>query len=250
MNDFIIDRVIWIALSVGIAILSGVVLAYMKQHDQRVTSENTWRSIFRNDWLINILRLLYAVSLPAIALFTQGVLSYRGLGIKFLPWTATVRPNDNMWVVWQHDIESTIVVIILTWLVLTFGLRAVSSRITHQWSKVAAITVSAIRESIIDQVHWSFYRELCIYIWGIANGSWIVVLPLSIELLLNPATWSNINNEVQVTKRIITCGIFLASTILFIQTQNLWVMVVMEIVLRVIFARYLIDKDLDQQTLD
>jgi len=236
LNESIGDRGSWVAVSIGIAVFSSVMLAYLEQNDQRAPLDKKWWYFLRNPWFHNILRFFYAVSIPSIALFS-GLLTYRGLGFKPLPWSPAVAQNGAIWLMWQHDTETAFVVIVTTWIIMAYGLRTLGKhRGIYQRPGDATSFVLAVRESIIDQIHWAFYRELCIIIWGIARGSWVVIVPLSIELSLNPATWTRIKHERGTTSLIIKCGILFASTILFIQTQNLWLMLIMEFVLRVLFA--------------
>ncbi len=227
MNESISNRGSWVAVSIGIAVFSSVMLAYLEQNYQRDLLDKKWWYVLRQPWLNNVLRFIYAFSLPSIALFS-GLLTYRGLGFKSLPWSPAAAQNREIWLIWQHDIETAFVVIIVTWIVMAYGLRSLGKhKGSAQRPGGATSIVLAVRESIIDQIHWTFYREFCIIIWGIARGSWVVIVPLSIELWLNPATWTRIKDEWGTTSLIINSGLLFASTILFIQTQNLWLMLIM-----------------------
>lgn len=237
MNEPILDRVIWLVFSVGLAILSGVTLAYVEQIYQYAPSDKKWWYFLRNTWFNNIVRFFYAVCIPAIALFSQGVLTYRGLGFKPFPWSPTVSENGKNWLIWQQDFEALVLILILSGIVLACGLRSSGGYRFGQKTNIWTSLMLATRESFIDQVHWAFYRELFVTIWGVAFGSWIVMGPLSVELLLNPATWTRVKNAPGITSLTINCGILFASTILFIQTQNLWLMLVMEFILRMLFSR-------------
>ena len=208
MSASLLDQCIWVALSVGIAILAGVMNAYAKQMVQRTPADKKWLAILRTPWFIDTLRLLYAISIPALALFFSGILSYRGLGLKPFPWSQQSSEGQTLWLTWQQDFEKTVVVCGLTYLILNMGLRSAGSSKNNPRPGLLTATLSGLQESIIDQVHWTFYRELCIRIWGIARGSWIVAIPLSVELFLNPATWTRLKDQRGINSLVVNCGIF------------------------------------------
>ncbi|TFG71492.1 MAG: hypothetical protein E4H27_04495, partial [Anaerolineales bacterium] len=234
MNEPILDRVIWLVFSVGLAILSAVTLAYVEQIAQRVPSDKKWWYFLLNPWLNHSLRFVYAICIPAIALFAQGALTYRGLGFKPFPWMPFVSGSGDKWLVWLNDSETMFLILFLTGLVLAYGLQSSGGNRSEHKPNIGTSLITASRESLIDQIHWAFYRELCVTFWGVALGSWIVMVPLSIELLLNPATWTKVKNVQGRTSLIAHSGILFASTILFIQTQNLWLMLMLEFTLRML----------------
>jgi hypothetical protein len=236
LTNAILDRVIWIALSVGIAILTGVTSAYLELQFHRAPAGKRWWDFLRQPWFTQSLRLIYALGIPAFALFWQGLLTYRGMGFKAFPWTSSVIQDDARWTVWQHDIEMTCLVTLITWLILHVGVKSSSDHHEYPRPDFISSILTAIRESLIDQVHWAFYRELCIILWGLASGSWIVILLLSAELLFNPITWTKIKHQRGIQALAIKSGILFASTILFIETQNIWLMGCMEFTLTMLFS--------------
>ena len=235
MNESIIDRGLWVALSTGIAILAGVFYAYLEQKAQPTSPEH--KKFAPDPWMVNSLRLIYAVSIPALALFTQGSLTYRGLGLKPFPWSAMASIGRSPWRTWQMDVEATVVVMFLTWIIFYLGFRSAGYRKTQslRWSSIA----NAFREGVIDQVHWAFYRELFVYFLGIGVGSWLGIMPILAECLLNPGTWTRLKNTHSRTALIFAGGLLVASLVLFIQTQNLWLMVGYEVATRLVFSGYL-----------
>lgn len=234
MNESIIDRGIWVALSTGIAILAGVLYAYLEQKAQQ-SSPNS-KTFDPDPWIVHSLRMIYAVSLPALALFTQGSLTYRGLGLKPFPWSATASIGDTPWRIWQLDAEATVTMILVTWVIFYLGFRSAGYRKAQSFH--ASSIKNALRESVINQVHWAFYRELFVYFMGIAVGSWLGIIPSLAEALLNPGTWTRLKNRHERTSLVFTSGLFIASLVLFIQTQNLWLMLLYEIATRLVFSGY------------
>jgi hypothetical protein len=231
----LIDQGIWVSLSVGIAILAGVFNAYIDQTSKRTPKLEKWYVILSNPSFRDALRLIYAISIPAVALFSQGILSYRGLGLKPLPWSTSVTDRKTLLLTWQNDLELTILLLISNWIILSLGLR--SFRINYPKPGFINGIIPSIQESLIEQVHWAFYRELCITIWGIAVGSWITVIPVLLELVLNPATWSRIKSQKGVNSLVANSAIFISSTMLYIQTQNLWLMLCFDMLFRWMFAK-------------
>ena len=159
------------------------------------------------------------------------------MGLKHFPWSPSVPEGQTIWLTWQHDIEKSIVVLMFTGIILTLGLRSIGMNWKFPRPGFLTVLASSLQESIIDQVHWAFYRELCIRVWGITRGSWIVMIPLSLELLLNPATWTRIKDQRGINTLVVNSGILIASTMLFMQIQNIWLMLCMEFALRMMFAR-------------
>ena len=167
MNASILDRVIWLVFSVGLAILSAVTLAYVSQIAQRAPMDKKWWSLLLNPWLQDSLRLVYAICIPAIALFAQGALTYRGLGFKAFPRTANVAGMDSSSSLWANDIETMVIILVLTGLVIAYGLQSSGGKRIGHKPDIGTSLIAASRESLIDQIHWAFYRELCVTLWGI-----------------------------------------------------------------------------------
>jgi hypothetical protein len=214
-----------------------VLKAYAEFIYQKAPEPAKWWHFGLNPVFVDSSRLLYATCIPAAALFLQGVLTYRGLGFKAFPWSSAAVDHQVTWAVWQGDSEQTVWVTAVTWLLLSLGLRA-SSVVYKQYKPGTLVSaLSGAQETIIDQAHWAFYRELCIVLCGISYGAWIVAVLLSVELLLNPATWTRIKNQEGINSLAVNSGIFITSTILYLHTQNLWLMLLMEFILRLLFAR-------------
>ncbi|MDF1512763.1 MAG: hypothetical protein P1S60_03020 [Anaerolineae bacterium] len=247
MTPAIVDRSIWVALSTGLAILFTVLYAFMDQVNARHSAVRKWWELVRSPGFIKILRLLYATSIPAVALFTQGALTYRGLGLKSLPRTQIAAQASNSWQTWQADAEVSATVCFVTFFILTAGIRRSGTHRPGDSPDPIMVIGNSFYEGFVNQIHWAFYRELFIFLWGIAFGSWLVVIPLTLELLLNPANWSEFKDQHGITRRLIQTAIFVASTIQFIQTQNLWLMLIADMLLRMSFYRYLFNTTSENQ---
>lgn len=174
-------------------------------------------------WLAQGLRLAYAVGIPAGALLWQGDLTERGLGLQPFPWnqiTPTLTAQSN-WVDWLRDLGWAMIIAAGAAALFTCADRLANTQRLRR-SRDAGV---AVREALYHQVHWAFYREPFILLGGLALGPWMGLLPVLIEAALNPARWKDLLDGAAPGRALLFRGaIAIVSVLLYIQTQNLWVM--------------------------
>jgi len=183
-------------------------------------------------WISDVLRIVYAVGIPAAALFGQSALSARGLGLKSLPAPGDVTPLDGLlrptWEDWAGDVGWMAGIGAAFWLLVTLGDHAArhlrSSEESGKPDPHSGAAQSAVVDAVVHQVHWAFYREPFIFAWGAPLGIWLGALPVLFEAVINPRFWERLNDEgpPAVRRCLVRAGLFVATGLVMIRTQNLW----------------------------
>jgi hypothetical protein len=191
----------------------------------------TWRFASA---LFQGLRLFYYVGLPFAALFwgRDAVVSrFFGLQRLALPeggqQSAVVSAN---WLDWLGD---------LGWAAV-LGLGAWGLLLLAGWTRRRALRNGAggneggqrpgwetVREAAYHEIHWGFYRNAPIVAFGLYWGVWIGLALVAVEALINPAWRRDIDIPERAPKHLLRAALAAVSTVLFLQTQNLWLAVVL-----------------------
>ncbi|MBN2005256.1 MAG: hypothetical protein JXA21_18000 [Anaerolineae bacterium] len=211
------ERWLWLVVSFGIALLAtGVRLAQDLVNKRDPFSVRAHPTNPQPAWLIQSLRMLYAVGIPALALLWRGALTESGLGLKPIHWAATDASN---WTAWISDAGWACTLALGTGLILWLGnfTRAQTPpKIQHR----ADI---ALREAVFHQAHWAFYREPFVLLWGVKVGAWLGLILIAFEAIVNPIHWNELRLPSRGRNLLIRTGIAIMSVMIYIQTQNLWV---------------------------
>ena len=104
------ERWLWLAGSLCIATLATAIRWIMERpHLTAAKTEAFPIPFLRVPWIVQPLRLLYAVGIPATALFWRGTLTTSGLGLQPFFWTdnAVLNSAQAGWDNWVHDIGWT-----------------------------------------------------------------------------------------------------------------------------------------------
>ncbi|MBN1247570.1 MAG: hypothetical protein JXC32_07915 [Anaerolineae bacterium] len=246
MDSIRLGRWDWLLLSVAIATLSGL-LHWLVHHLATSYSANPargahWRGILHiieSPWFLQPLQLVYAIGLPAVAFLWQGALTSRGLGLKPLPfgpdaeavdWAqATIGPAGGT-TSWTDDVGWFSLILVATAVVVALGIwragngTALASR-GHRSLSQAAI------DAVVYEIHWAFYREPFVVTWGVALGSWLGAVPALVEGTVNLMFWERLRagDRDYVRAMLIRGGLLVASSQLFLKTQNLWLAIIMDL---------------------
>ena len=212
----------WLLLSIALAEtanLSMILVAWIRHRNEpnwRVVSAWTAR-LQRNSW-VYLVRLLYAVGLPAFAYLTQGVLTARGLGLQSMTEGLTTR--SAVIADWATDVGWALLIITIVWLVITVG--RIQAGQTQSGFELGD-GLPAFFEALYHQAHWAFYREPFVLALGPAAGSWVGAILAMSEALTNPGWWTDIHATRRKASIIGYGALLIASTALYGLTQNLWV---------------------------
>ncbi len=173
-----------------------------------------------------VARILYAVGFPILLLLGRGALSQRGLGLQ--TWSGHNITD------WASDLGWVIGISVGLWGMITLSEHTVC-RITgtkfsyhHDWG-------IALREAIYHQVHWAFYREPFILLWP-TYGVWGGLLPTCLEALGNPARWRDLSTPQRARDLLIRAAFAVASGLIYLQTQNLWLAIASDMTLGLILG--------------
>jgi hypothetical protein len=236
----LLERWVWLNVSLVIALLASALRWFLERpYLQRYLNANAvpganavpsanavsipHRAVWDRPWIIHPLRLLYAVGIPALALLWRGVLTPSGLGLKPFFWAdQTLSTLSGSWDSWMRDLGWTCAFAGGFWVLVVLADRAAKRlappRVTrHSLS-------AALREAVYHQAHWAFYREPFVLLLGVGMGAWAGLLPVAGEALLNPARWTDLQSPTRGRDLLIRVGLAVLSAMLFIQTQNIWLM--------------------------
>ncbi|MCJ7550248.1 MAG: hypothetical protein MUQ30_11270 [Anaerolineae bacterium] len=248
MSDVRIDRWDWLLGSIILATLASLIhwlLHYLYAAASKRRSADpiglhapntrVLRTI-ESSWITFPLRLTYAIGIPAAALFWQGALTARGLGLKpmltvtlTLPDAAGITQGVTPGQAWGGDLNWLVVVAGLTTLVMAAGSR-VARQLAPQATTSKLGLGAAFLEAVYHEVHWAFYREPFVYVWGIGLGSWLGALPVLLETGINLMFWERLHARGAAYQRrmLVRAGLFVAGTQLYVLTQNLWLAIALD----------------------
>lgn len=243
MDGISLGRWDWLLLSVAIATLGALVqwvVAHQATSPRRPESGTRWRtlnSIIAHPWFAQPLRALYAIGVPAFAFLANGALTARGLGLKpFSFWPAQPGLSDAVPAYatggWLGDLGWFALLTSATLVVVAIGNHNARSRLIATGEKPGprSILLAAL-DALVYQAHWAFYREPFVVLWGIAAGSWLGTLPVLAETALNLVFWERLRSgDVLYARRLlIRGGVLIATTQLYLKTQNLWLAVLLDL---------------------
>jgi hypothetical protein len=184
--------------------------------------------------------VIYAVGIPMAALTWQGALTPRGLGLKSFPLMPTLQSSSERWgddIGWFALLTTTTLTVIILgdW---SARAKGTGHPETHKGGVFpnafpGGLSDAAI-EAVVHQAHWAFYREPFVVNWGLELGSWLGVMPVLLETVVNLMFWERIetdgNNRGYMRQMLIRGGLLAASTHLYLKTQSLWLAILMDIV--------------------
>jgi len=224
------ERWLWLTISLGIAILAIGIRQVSDLLDKQAKSEPMkHRALFDIPWIIQSLRMIYAVGIPAVALLWRGTFTERWLGLKPMPWAsdASSQLPATHWESWFKDIGIAVGIGFAAWLILAWGEREANQKANAPLIVQHSFGI-ALREAVYHQVHWAFYREPFVLLWGLNIGAWAGIIPVVIEAGLNPERWLDFNSLPRGRNLLLRTGMAIVSIILYLQTQNLWLAILVD----------------------
>lgn len=162
-----------------------------------------------------VLALLYALGMPALVLFWRRLLSERFFGLKALHAGPEVWTRDLAWM--------GLVGVAGGWILATLARTAPAPRRRDG--------LRALREALYHQVHVAFYREPFALLWGFGVGAWLGLALVLFEALLDPNHWRAWGDPLRSWPLIARATLHITGLILYVQTQNLWLILLLEICL-------------------
>lgn len=228
------ERWVWLAGSLCIATIA-IAVRWILERPRSLTTAATETRPPANTlpvWTYQIARMVYAVGIPALALFWRGALTSTGLGLQPFFWTenASLNPSRAGWDNWAHDIGWTCASAAGVWLLVTIGDYSSTRFSGHRPAKRHSLGL-ALREAIYHQTHWAFYREPFVLLWGSELGAWAGLIPVAGEAIVNPYRWTDLQSPDRGRDLVIRTGLAVMSAVLYVQTQNIWPVLVADTIL-------------------
>lgn len=199
-------------------------LTRLRTHVSRLTA---WRF---SPWLLQILRLLYYVGLPVAALLLgHDAIVEKFLGLKFRPGFAieTEGATAAKWLDWARGLGWAATLGMGTWSLLALGWWAYRRALVAVGANSMTTSPFAggwalLREAIYHEIHWTFYRNAFIVVWGEYWGIWSGLALVGLEAILNPAWRAGLADPQKAPAQSIRGALAGVSGVLFLLTQNLW----------------------------
>ena len=223
-----VDRWLWLGGSFLLAVAS-TQIAWWLEHKQ---NRPDWVSRLSN-WshaadLTNLLRFLYSVCLPFVALIWGRDAVIGGLlglqPIRFLTLFSGDPTNDAAanWEDWVGDLGWAALLATAAWIVLVLGWR-IASKAAGRGSSTAPSSWTLLREAAFHEVHWSYYRNAPIAVLGPYWGSWVGLSLVAAGAVLNPYWRDGLLSPDKAAATIGRASLSVLSAVLFLQTQNLYI---------------------------
>jgi hypothetical protein len=220
----------WLAVSVGFAVVASWLRWAAYEFAGHTSHLKRWRAWRGRPWALQILRLVYAIGFPALALMGRGVLTERAFGLQPLP--SSVPTAGGSWLNWVTDLGWGTAIVVGAWVLLSLARRTAGKAgpLAPRDSGVA------FREAVYHQVHLAFYREPFVLLWGLQAGTWMGLLPALVEGALNPARWADLRYPVRAQDLLLRGALGVVGALLYLRTQNLWMILVADLFLGWVFA--------------
>lgn len=223
-----VDRWLWLGGSFLLAVAS-TQIAWWLEHKQ---NRPAWVSSLLN-WahaadLINLLRFLFCVCLPFVALIWGRDAVIGGLlglqPIRFLSLFSAEPTSDAAanWTDWVRDLGWAALLVAVAWIVLVLGWR-IASKAAGRGPSQASSSWTLFREATFHEVHWSFYRNGPIATLGAYWGTWVGLGLVAAEAALNPYWRDSLLSPDKAATALVRASLSVMSAVLFLQTQNLFV---------------------------
>lgn len=173
-----------------------------------------------------LLRFLFYAALPfAALLWGHDAVVGRVLGLQPLPHSGAM-DEAAAWADWARDVGWAVGLGAMTWALLAVGgwaLRRLPGRPTSLASD--GFAWDALPEATFHEVHWAFYRNAPVVALGAYWGAWAGLALTLLEALLNPRWRANFHSPHQAPGTLLRAALAVLSVVLFLQTGNLWLAV-------------------------
>ena len=224
--DVKVELLIWTGLSLLLGIVA-VNAAYRAQSGRFIqyVEETTTGALLRE-----LALFAFMVGVPFLALIAGSS------GVDLMALGKDLTGPDNIlgfpFADWVRGIGQTALVVACVLAVLWLAGRVAPG--THAWG----IGLLGVRDAFYHEVHWTFYRAAPalwtgdLY-WGVVIG----MIPVVLEWITHPdvSFWSATVEGRQVLAVRLACA--LTSGFLFLATQNLWLMILANLVIQLAGSR-------------
>ncbi len=226
----------WLSLSIALHTLASMARWLVDRQARTAASANAWWSGFQRilqlPWLSQGIRMLYGLGLPAAALMWQGTLTSYGLGLR--PFDRELEADVlSTSAVGNMFLDTGRALLIAGGATLLFACgrwlcRALSPNTEPAPSWFGRL-VNATLDAFYHQVHWAFYREPLVITAGVTAGSWLGLIPVAAETVLNISLWERLEGHSIMARQnlALRAALWVAGTLIFIHTRNLGLAILM-----------------------
>lgn len=226
----------WLLASIALHTLASMLHWALNQRTRTTRSLSTWwpkaQQVLQLPWLSQSIRMLYGLGLPAAALMWKGTVTSRGLGLS--PFDSQPHAGaDSASFVSSGFLNASWTLLIATAVALLFAcgrwLSRAPSPVTRTETPWFDRFARAALDGLYHQVHWAFYREPFVILLDATAGSWLGLVPVAVETVLNICVWEKLQGNDLEARRdlILRAALWVASTIMFIRTRNLGLAILM-----------------------
>lgn len=239
----------WLAGSVALAVASRQLVWRLRGAERCPLWLDRTLAWAGNPAVLPWVRGLYYVGIPFGALvWGRDVVIGRLLGLQPLTVLSALvgRPAPAVelaanWSDWSGDVGWAVMLGGAAWVVLAVGQRAVRKAAgAAQVPYRSASALVLLREAVYHEVHWSFYRNAPVVALaggvgmasGLYWGTWIGLALVLGEAALDPRWRAGLLSSDLAAGVMTQGGLAVLSAVVFLQTQNLWLLVLMHWLVR------------------
>ena len=171
-------------------------------------------------WLLQFLRLPYYIGLPVAALLLgHDAVIEKLLGFKFEVEAGVAA--------WARGLGWAATLGLAAWALLALGWWAYHRALAATGQSPVAAGSDApgwvfLREALYHEVHWAFYRNAFVVVWGIYWGTWSGLALIAVEAALNPAWRAGLADPQKAPAQLMRGALAVVSSVLFLLAQNVW----------------------------
>ena len=165
-------------------------------------------------WLLQLLRLLYYIGVPAAALYWgHDAVVERHLGLS------GGRPDK--WLDWAQDAGWAAALGVGAWVLLALGWWAYRRALATAGGERAVTGANSsawvfLREAVYHEAHWAFYRNAPILAVGTYWGLWIGLALVALEAILSPAWYKGLADPQRAPAQLMRGALAIVSSVLFL----------------------------------
>jgi ABC-type antimicrobial peptide transport system permease subunit len=228
--DVRLQSLLWVIASVVIGVVALVAV--------RARGEDFWHATTLGGLTAEIALFLYQVGLPFLALIAGSVsLDLLGLGIDWFREDHLLGFTLREWLEGSAFTAGAVVFVIG---VLAF------TRAPNPTSITPESGLLALRNAIYDEAHWALYRSPFVLLLG--DGMFGALAGLALVLIEHGVRQRVAPHQISRGRWLLLVLGLLTSALLFVLTQNLWLMIAANTLIRVTGQRLLNRPDRLRQT--
>jgi hypothetical protein len=211
-----LQLILWVLLSLGLGIGGLMVLRSGRSDAASAPSV-----------IGEVAPFVYFIGLPFMAVITGGLsLDLLGLGTDWFTSGHIAGFEPGEWMLGLGATVSTVAfVLVVLWAANRTARNASTAPAMHS-------LLSTLRDATYAEVHWAFYRAPFVLLfddafWGVVAGCALIVIEVIVHAQLSPSRALRGNRD-----RLLLACCLLTSSLLYLATRNLWLMIAAHVVIQ------------------